>query len=309
MCPAAHQHPDDVGQVVLALRILGGETLQSLSEQVPVENVDTAVDLPHGCLVLVGVLQFDDAQEPPGFVAHHPAKVAVVDFGCQHRRRCISLLVRFDEVPNRRTGQERHIARKDEDRASTDLHTGHPGPNCVTGAELLILQTRHHSFRQDLLDLSGSMPDDHHDLVESERLDGVENPLEERQPGQVVQHLGGVGLHAGARTGGKHQGFHRHSCPPRLWAGRRGLEPLLTGPKPVVLPITPPPTDEVGRARPGQESNANGLRRRNQPREHQRPPARSRTWREPRQDPVRPPLRLRSGRQNRQRAMDRSRTA
>ena len=59
--PGGAQHPDDVGQVVLALPVLGLEAAQRGREQPPAEAVDRRVDLGDGELGLVAVGLLDDA--------------------------------------------------------------------------------------------------------------------------------------------------------------------------------------------------------------------------------------------------------
>src|SRR3954447_18478188 len=68
------QHGDGVGQVVLALRVLGAQAPQCRREQAAAEAVDRRVDLGQVELVCSGVGPFDDAVHPTLGIAHDAAE-------------------------------------------------------------------------------------------------------------------------------------------------------------------------------------------------------------------------------------------
>ena len=72
--PAARSTRDRVGEVVLALRVLGAQPPQRGREQVAAEAVDRRVDLVDLELLGVGVGVLDDAGDPIVLVADDPAE-------------------------------------------------------------------------------------------------------------------------------------------------------------------------------------------------------------------------------------------
>ena len=61
----AAEHADDVGEVELALGVVGRQVAQRRAEQVAPEGVDARADLVLVELVGAGVALLDDAQHPP----------------------------------------------------------------------------------------------------------------------------------------------------------------------------------------------------------------------------------------------------
>src|SRR5690606_17157850 len=77
---------ENVGQVQLALGVVGGQAGETVGEHRGVEGVDTRVDLGDGPLGLVGVLVLDDAGDGAPGVAHDAAVTGrVVDHRGEHR--------------------------------------------------------------------------------------------------------------------------------------------------------------------------------------------------------------------------------
>ena len=60
-CPIAPSTDDHVGEVVLALGVVGGELAQRRPEQVAAERIDRGADLANVEFVGGGVAVFDDA--------------------------------------------------------------------------------------------------------------------------------------------------------------------------------------------------------------------------------------------------------
>src|SRR5487761_1442828 len=67
------QDGDDIGEVLLALRVVGRHPLDRVAEQVGLEGVDAGVDLVHGALLRGRVRLLDDLQEGTGVVPDDPA--------------------------------------------------------------------------------------------------------------------------------------------------------------------------------------------------------------------------------------------
>ncbi len=74
LCPASRKHRDRVGQVVLALRVLGAQTPQRGREQTAPEAVDRRVDLVDLALLVGGVGVLHDARDAPVLAPHDAAE-------------------------------------------------------------------------------------------------------------------------------------------------------------------------------------------------------------------------------------------
>ena len=124
---------DDVGEVLLALRVVSGQRGQAFPERGGVEGVDAGVDLTDGPLGLVRVLLLDDAQQGAGFVADDAAVPGrVVHLGGQDGDGVGVGFVDFDEARDRLGGQQRHIAVGDDDGSGEVL--GQLGQRAFGGA-------------------------------------------------------------------------------------------------------------------------------------------------------------------------------
>ena len=91
--------------------------------------------------------------------------------------------------------------------------------------------------------LFGAMANDDNRARRPESASGFEDPTNESSPSCHVSHLGEVGHHPLPLPGGEDDDMDRQRhLSIRIDAlGGAGLEPALTGPKPAVLPVTPPP--------------------------------------------------------------------
>ena len=116
----AHRR-QDVGQVQLALRVVGAQAAERVEQRAPVEREDRAVDLADRELLLRRIarrLRLDDALDVAVVVAHDAAVAArVVERHRRHRGGGAVLGVRPHELRERGGRDERHVARQDEHRA------------------------------------------------------------------------------------------------------------------------------------------------------------------------------------------------
>ena len=109
------QDADHVGQVVLALGILSGEPLEGRLQMASVENVYPSIDLVDGRLSGIGVPDLNDLDDISRFTTDDPTKVAVLDLGRQHRGGGSTSLVGLQQSRYRLVGQQRHVARQNQD--------------------------------------------------------------------------------------------------------------------------------------------------------------------------------------------------
>ena len=119
----AAEHADDVGEVVLALGVVGREVAQRRAEQVATERVDAGADLVDGQLLERGVALLDDAQHTVGVGLAGAADDAAVAGGVvDHRREQRGGVavgdVRGDEVVDGLRPQQRGVAGEDDARWS-----------------------------------------------------------------------------------------------------------------------------------------------------------------------------------------------
>ena len=116
LVPGGAQHLDRVGQVVLALRVLGAQAPERGREQVAAEAVDRRVDLVDLALLDVGVGVLDDAGHPVVLVADHAAVAGRVGGGHgEHRRGGVLHSVLGGQHRDRLGAQQRVVARQHED--------------------------------------------------------------------------------------------------------------------------------------------------------------------------------------------------
>jgi hypothetical protein len=202
--PGDGQH---VGQVELALRVVGGDPAQAVAQRGRVEGVDPGVDLVDLPLLRRRVLVLDDPgdravvtrDDPPvpGRVGHPRG---------QHGHRIALLVVRGDQLQQRLRLQQRHVTRRHHDRAVEVRRYGaQAGPDRVTGAQLLLLDGGLHSWVDVLevrLDQLAAVADHDHQVLRVECTGGDHGVPDETAPADLVQHLRGRRFHPGSQTGG-----------------------------------------------------------------------------------------------------------
>ena len=106
---------DDVGEVLLALRVVGADVGQRVAQHVGVEGVDAGVDLGERALGVGGVLVLDDLLDPPAVAAHDPAVARRVgEVGGDDRHRTAALGVGPGELDQGGAGEQRHVAAGDQ---------------------------------------------------------------------------------------------------------------------------------------------------------------------------------------------------
>ncbi len=154
-----------------------------------------------------GVLVLDDRQDVPTAAPYDPAVAARVgNVGGQHGGRVALPLVGAHQLPQGGTGQQRMVAVGDDHgaRQAAELFQDHA--DGVTGAVLLILYDGY-GLRRGLLEvLDDLLPQvtDHHDEPPGFELrGGGQHMADHAPPAQLVEDLGGTGLHPCALTCGE----------------------------------------------------------------------------------------------------------
>ena len=250
---AGAQQGHDVGEVTLALGVVGADARQGLEEGGAVEGVDPGVDLADGELLGSGVARglglhdplhravggADDAAEAGGVLELDDAE------GGGGARGGMAV----QERAQRLAGDEGRVAVDDEHhRRGIDAPGG--GVDGVAGAERLRLDRELHARGEMRLERPVRAAHDH-DAPGAHLASRGDGPGEQRPAAQRMEHLGDGRTHARpvARgedhdRGGGHGaiveaggsgGRARHARTGAEQAGGRGLEPRFAGPKPAVL--------------------------------------------------------------------------
>ena len=199
---------EHIGQVLLALGVVGGHLLECVAEDVGVESVDPRVDLGDGPLLVRGVLLLDDASHRAVGVAQD-ATVAggVVEVCGDDGDGTSSGLMALDQVVKRLGGEEGDVAVSDEDGAGQVLGEG---LECTLGGPpgalevVLVGDDRTLVGRGDILgDELALVADDDRQVL---RFGGPccgHGMAEQREPADLVEDFGGCRLHTGALASGE----------------------------------------------------------------------------------------------------------
>ena len=201
------QERQHVGQVELALGVVGGEAAERVEQVAARERVDAGVDLADRLLLgrrVAGRLRLDHALDAAvGGADHAPVAGRVLELHRRHRRRGAALLVRLRERGDRLGGDQRHVAVEHEHGvAVADVVGG--GAHRVAGPVGLLLH-RHLDAVGELTGEPAARPVDDHDPARTRLLCGPDRPADHRAPADRVQDLRRLGLHARALARGEDQ--------------------------------------------------------------------------------------------------------
>ena len=201
MVPALPEDLDHVGQVVLALRVPGGDARQGRPEAA-VEAVRAGADLADGALLGRGVAVLDDGHRQAALADHPAVARGIVELGGEEGRRRARLPVSLDEATERGLGHERHVAGQDQDGVAV-VATGLPGlEHRVAGAQALALLDEGGLAlaAHGGADVVRPPPDDH-DHAGAEGTGKIDRIVDERPTADLVKRLGTPGAHAGRLAG------------------------------------------------------------------------------------------------------------
>jgi hypothetical protein len=191
----AHGQADDVGQVILALDVARPEPGEPGLEETRARNQHAGVDLVDAPLFLAGVAFLDDPQQLAARVAQHAAIAAGVrQLRGQQREGARSTL--RDQSAQRVGQQQRHIAVQHQHLVCIG-NIRHRLLQGISGAELFGLQRpAQQPILEQFAHALATVPIDHMDRSRREAGGQIEHMREHRCPGQRLQHLGDLGLHA-----------------------------------------------------------------------------------------------------------------
>ncbi len=225
--PRGAQDRHHVGQVVLALGVVGPDLGQRRDQPRAVEGVDPGVDLAHGELVrrrVAGRLRLDDTVDAPVRRSDHPPVAGRVVEGHGHdRRRRAGLGVRSGQIMDRLRPQQGHVAVEHDHRLGA-LEVLERRAHRVGGAARLVLD-RHRDVVIERGREPPARPVDHDDRRRAGLARRRHRPADHRPPAERVQELRHRGAHPRALSG-RHDHHHgiRHGPDPRgqtrSWSGR-----------------------------------------------------------------------------------------
>ena len=268
----APQHLDHIGEVVLALRVLGAHASQRRREERAPEAVDRRVHLADRELVRIAVGLLDDALNAAARVAHDaPVAGGVVELGGEQRGRGVGETVLGREDRERFGAQQGDVGAKHDHVVVVDGvgERGECDARGVAGAARdALLDELHRDVGDELVlqrlgDGLGLVADDHDDALERQLDQRVDDVQQHRPSAQRVQDLRDPRAHAGSlasRQDHGRQGAVGHgNLLSRTWlpsldfladlcarhlrrvsARGRGFEPRLGTPKDPVLPLHHP---------------------------------------------------------------------
>ena len=228
----AAQDRHGVGQVQLALRVVGAQPPERVVQRRGVEGVDARVDLGDGQLLGRRValrLRLDDPRDVAVGVADDPPVAPRVRvLGAQQRRGGAAGRVRVDERLQRRPVDERRVARQDEhgalpgERVRRRLHR-------AAGPVRDRLHRRLHPVAEASLEQPLGPLDDH-DAVRPRLTRRRDRPSDQRPATELVQDLRQVRAHPCSLTRGQdHCGEGGHARHRRLGGRRSRRRPDYAG--------------------------------------------------------------------------------
>ena len=188
------------------LAVVRGHALDRVSEQSAVEGVAPGVELIDLALRRRGVALLDYPQERAVRITDDPAEAGKVTSRGQHGHGVGGRHVAAGKIVQRFAAQQRHVAVGDHYRARHRADGLSDHPDCVAGAELLLLDDdgRLRGRRGDRsAHLLLHVPHHDHEPLRVKFRRRCDRVPEQRAPGKRVQHLRGTGLHALALAGGE----------------------------------------------------------------------------------------------------------
>jgi hypothetical protein len=179
---------DDVGQVVLVLRVVRRQLRDPRGEQGGRRREHAGVDLVDRALGGRGIAFLDDALHAARAVAHDAAEARRIRRSRGEQREMAARRALGERVQKRRRN-ERGVA-VDDDGDAVARQLRERDAHRVAGPARRVLAHEGEAGRLKLaLDVFGAVADDHRDRDRLDRARGVEHVRQHRPTGDRVQHL------------------------------------------------------------------------------------------------------------------------
>ncbi|CAI8931470.1 hypothetical protein EMIT0P12_50140 [Pseudomonas sp. IT-P12] len=216
--PIVDRHGNHVGQVVLALGIVIGQTAHPAAHLCERQRQNAGVAFGDRTFGFVGVFLLDDGRDLARRIANDAAVTGrVVQFHGQQTQ-----LLRRDFLQQALKGldfDQRHIAIENQHGVGFDVR--HRLSNRVTRTELFVLQNEIQVIRRQAITHGiGTMADDHVDALWIKLPRTVDNMAKHRIAGNRVQDLWQRRAHTSALASGEDNDFKRHDWLPILGGQR-----------------------------------------------------------------------------------------
>ena len=202
MVPALPEDLDHVGQVVLALGVLGGDARQGRPEAA-VEAVRAGADLADGALLGRGVAMLHDGHRHAALADHPAVAGGIVELGGEEGRRRARLPVSLDEAAERRLGQRAACRRAGPGWRRCRRHRP-PGPGAPRGRcpRRSRCSTKVASASRLTAARTSSAPRPTTTITRAPRARAtLDRIVDERPTAELVKRLGTPGAHAGRLAG------------------------------------------------------------------------------------------------------------
>ena len=194
---------DQVGQVVLPLRVLSGNAPQRIEQRAEVERIDAGVDFLDLPLGRRGIPLLDDASEPPAGPDDAAIAIRSIDDGGHHRRGCAGAVMDVEQLADGLGPEQRDITREQYDGARLAGQERFCLLERMRRSELRRLQRELDSLPpgQACADRVGSVAHDDRNRCRLHAPRRVEHPFDHWPAGDWMQHFRQDRLHAGALAG------------------------------------------------------------------------------------------------------------
>ncbi len=199
----AHSERDNVGEVVLALRILFAQHGQPARQRGGGRDEYAGVDFADAALGFIRILFFDNARDLAIFADDAAVTVRIVELRGEQGEGAVAR--RVEQAVQRGHADQRHIAIKHQSRRwryGVQMRNGLQYG--VARAQLRFLQHPGDVRRiQRGAHLFAAMPMHHADARGMQRAGCIQHMAQQRFTGQRMQHLGQRRVHALALAGGE----------------------------------------------------------------------------------------------------------
>ena len=199
---------NDIGQIIFTLGVVIRQPGQPVGEAGRGNRHDAGIDLANRLLRGARILLFDDPLHVPGSIANDTSVAGRV--GQFHGQDRQAILARMQQTLQGGGLGQRHVAIENQ-RLSRAVQDGQRLGKRMPGTQLRLLhgprnigriEGRPHHF--------AAMAENHDQPDWSERTRGIDHMLGQRLAGDRVQHLGQIGMHPLALTGGEDDDLYRH---------------------------------------------------------------------------------------------------